>query len=104
MSKLQRLRDNIAAIEEALNGGNNQEVLAKYSGFGGLGFILNGILKSGWNKSDLQYYEDTMRLRQMLVDNSKDERDRYMQQVCEDDFESCMIYAGKLAEMEGDER
>lgn len=75
MSKLQRLRDNIAAIEEALKGGNNQEVLAKYSGFGGLGFILNGILKSGWNKSDFQYYEDTMRLRQMLVDNSKDERE-----------------------------
>lgn len=34
MSKLQRLRDNIAAIECALKGENNQEILAKYTGFG----------------------------------------------------------------------
>ena len=73
MSKLQRLRDNIAAIECALKGENNQEVLGKYTGFGGLGFILNprgG--KDKWPKSDQQYYDDTVRLYQMLVKNSKD--------------------------------
>ena len=41
MSKLQRLRDNIAAIEYALTGKGDAEVLNKYTGFGGLGFILN---------------------------------------------------------------
>lgn len=73
MSKLQRLRDNIAAIECALKGENNSEVLGKYSGFGGLGFILNPRGdKSKWPKSDQQYYDDTVRLYQMLVKNSKD--------------------------------
>lgn len=73
MSKLQRLRDNIAAIECALKGENNAEVLGKYSGFGGLGFILNPRGdKSKWSKSDQQYYDDTVRLYQMLVKNSKD--------------------------------
>ena len=73
MSKLQRLRDNIAAIECALKGENNEEVLAKYTGFGGLGFILNPRGdKSKWPKSDQQYYDDTVRLYQMLVKNSKD--------------------------------
>ena len=75
MSKLQRLRDNIAAIECALKGENNSEVLAKYSGFGGMGFILNPLDKSAWTKSDMQYYEDTERLRKLLVDNSKDEQE-----------------------------
>lgn len=73
MSKLQRLRDNIAAIECALKGENNAEVLGKYTGFGGLGFILNPRGdKSKWSKSDQQYYDDTVRLYQMLVKNSKD--------------------------------
>ena len=73
MSKLQRLRDNIAAIKCALKGENNSEVLGKYTGFGGLGFILNPRGdKSKWSKSDQQYYDDTVRLYQMLVKNSKD--------------------------------
>jgi len=67
MSKLQRLRDNLAAIEHALNGGNDRDVLAKYSGFGGMNFLLNTGDKSTWSKSDQVYYEDTVRLRQMLV-------------------------------------
>ena len=41
MSNLQRLRDNIAAIECALKGEGEKSVLDKYTGFGGLGFILN---------------------------------------------------------------
>ena len=68
MSKLQRLRDNIAAIEHALSGGTDPDVLAKYSGFGGMNFILNDTGdKSAWSKSDQVYYDDTVRLRQMLV-------------------------------------
>ena len=39
-----------------------------------------------------------------LFFNNKEERDRYIQQTCENNFESCMIYAGKLAEVEGDEQ
>ena len=72
MSKLQRLRDNIAAIECALKGENNAEVLGKYSGFGGLGFILNGIYQRSWSKSDMQYCADTMRLYEILKENAKD--------------------------------
>lgn len=72
MSKLQRLRDNIAAIECALKGENNQDVLGKYSGFGGLGFILNGIYQRSWSKSDMQYCADTMRLYEILKENAKD--------------------------------
>ena len=73
MSNLSRLRDNIAAIECALKGENNSEVLSKYTGFGGLGFILNQRGdKSKWPKSEQQYYDDTVRLYQMLVKNSKD--------------------------------
>lgn len=68
MSKLQRLRDNIAAIECALTGKGDAEVLGKYSGFGGMNFMLNPTGdKSAWTKSDQPYYDDALRLRQMLV-------------------------------------
>ena len=67
MSKLQRLRDNIAAIEHALNGKHDWQVLSLYSGFGGMNFLLNTGDKSTWSKSDQVYYADTVRLRQMLV-------------------------------------
>ena len=80
MSKLQRLRDNIAAIECALKGGHDAKVLNKYTGFGGMNFILNPTgSKEGWNKSDQQYYDDTLRLFQMLVKASRDgnEYDRW---------------------------
>ena len=60
MSNLQRLRDNIAAIECALKGENNLDVLNKYTGFGGLGFVLNPIEdKTKWNKTDAVCYDDT---------------------------------------------
>ena len=74
MSKLQRLRDNIAAIECALKGGNDTEVLAKYTGFGGLGFILNPIDRP-WVKSEQMYVDDTVALHTLLRGASKDERD-----------------------------
>ena len=76
MSKLQRLRDNIAAIEHALNGGHDREVLAKYSGFGGMNFILNPKDKAYWNKSDLVYWDDTVRLHELLCIYSKDDAER----------------------------
>ena len=77
MSKLQRLRDNIAAIECALKGENNAEVLGKYTGFGGLGFVMLPIdNKSQWkSKADLQCYEDTVRLHNILKEHSKNDSD-----------------------------
>ena len=83
MSKLQRLRDNIAAIECALKGENNPEVLSKYSGFGGMGFILNGVSKKEeWSKSDHQYYDDTMRLFRILWErNGNEEFDAWIQSL-----------------------
>ena len=75
MSRLQRLRDNIAAIEYALTGKGDAEVLNKYTGFGGLGFILNPIEdKTKWNKTDAACYEDTVRLHEVLRENSADEK------------------------------
>ena len=74
-SKLQRLRDNIAAIECALKGENNLEVLAKYTGFGGLAFVLNSDDIDEWPKSDLMYFNDTLRLSILLHEHSKDENE-----------------------------
>lgn len=82
MSKLQRLRDNIAAIEYALTGKGDAEVLNKYTGFGGLGFILNP-LDRPWNKSEQMYVDDTVELHTLLRGASNDEReyDRWMQSL-----------------------
>lgn len=74
MSKLQRLRDNIAAIEHALNGGHDPKVLTKYTGFGGMSFILNDLSRP-WNKSDQMYVDDTVELHTLLLGHSKDERE-----------------------------
>ena len=70
MSKLSRLRDNIAAIEHALNSCSEYDpaILNKYTGFGGLGFVLNPLDKSKWTKSDMDCYEDTVRLHEVLRD------------------------------------
>ena len=75
MSNLQRLRDNIAAIECALTGKGDAEVLNKYTGFGGLGFVLNPIdNKEAWNKTDAVCYDDTVRLVEMLRKYCGDEK------------------------------
>ena len=76
MSKLQRLRDNIEAIECALTGREDREVLAKYSGFGGMNFVLNPKDKSLWQKSDIMYWQDTVRLHELLCKHSKDDAER----------------------------
>ena len=75
MSNLQRLRDNISAIECALKGENNLDVMNKYTGFGGLGLVLNPIDNKGaWNKTDMTCYEDTVKLYELLRKNSADEK------------------------------
>lgn len=74
MSKLQRLRDNIAAIEFMMTeDGLNSNITDKYTGFGGMTFVLNPLEKSAWSKSDMMYYDDTVRLHKILRDNSKSE-------------------------------
>ena len=77
MSKLSRLRDNIAALAHALEKREtyDKSVLNKYTGFGGLGFVLNPLDTGVWAKSDLDCFVDTMKLQQVLRDNSKDERE-----------------------------
>ena len=76
MSKLQRLRDNIAAIECALTGKGDAEVLGKYTGFGGMNFMLNPTGdKSAWSKSDMVYYQDTVRLHELLREKAGNEKE-----------------------------
>lgn len=74
MSKLQRLRDNIEAIKVAFGKGWDS-ALYKYSGFGGLNFILNPMDKEAWSKSDMPCYDDTMKLYELLRQNAKDEKE-----------------------------
>ena len=75
MSNLQRLRDNIEAIECALTGKGDAQVLNKYTGFGGLGFVLNDIEKpEKWNKTDAVCYKDTVRLVEMLREYAGSEK------------------------------
>lgn len=73
MSKLQRLRDNIKAIKRALlnewsvdDFEGMDKVMRSYTGFGGMNFILNGEDKAEWSKSDMMYYDDTMKLHEVL--------------------------------------
>ena len=66
MSKLQRLRNNIAAIEYAMTGNGDARVLDGFTGFGGLGFVLNPLDRKAWTKSDLVCYDDTVRMYDML--------------------------------------
>ena len=74
MSKLQRLRDNIEAIRHALTSSRyDADIMNKYSGFGGMTFLLNTLERKSWSKTDKQYYEDTVKLRQLLHDKSQNE-------------------------------
>ena len=85
MSKLQRLRDNVAAIRHALTATSeyDQEVLWKFTGFGGLNFVLNPLDTGAWNKSDMECFCDTVMLQQLLRDNSSDDKvyNRWMQSL-----------------------
>lgn len=82
MSMLQRLRDNIAAIKYVLTGEGDRELLAKYTGFGGMNFILNP-LDRPWNKSEQMYVDDTIELHTLLRSHCGSEReyDAWMQSL-----------------------
>ena len=76
-NKHQKLNDNIEAIRIALQleRENRQATLEeltalrKYSGFGGLKFILNPRnLPGEWKSGDKPFYEDTVRLFKLLAD------------------------------------
>ncbi len=85
-TKLQRLRDNIAALKHCFTANEyDNAILSKYTGFGGLGFVLNPLDTAAWAKSDLDCFIDTLMLQQLLKDNSKDEREfnQWMQSVKE---------------------
>ena len=76
MSKLQRLRDNIAAIEFMMTeDGLNSNITDKYTGFGGMTFVLNPLEKSAWSKSDMMYYDDTVKLHEVLRDASNSDKE-----------------------------
>ncbi|MFW5563396.1 MAG: helicase-related protein [Prevotella sp.] len=87
MSILQRLRYNIAAIDFVLNHkgeADKEGVLKKYTGFGGMNFILKTKLSMGeWTKSEQPYYSDTRRLQRTIHNASKDydEYKRYMESL-----------------------
>ena len=77
MSKLQRLRDNIEALQHAMTSTSeyNTEILNKYTGFGGLTFVLNPLEPTAWNKTDMVYYQDTVRLHEVLRDASNSDKE-----------------------------
>lgn len=75
MSKLQRLKDNVEAVKFALGVGGDHSALQKYTGFGGLNFILNPLDKGAWNKSDLPCYDDTEKLYNLLRISAKDDKE-----------------------------
>ena len=83
-NKSEKLRDNIAAIRTAFDversgrEATEQEktVLRRYSGFGGLKFILNPCSEDGdierWSRSDRVHYAATRELYGVLSDNARD--------------------------------
>ena len=77
MSKLQRLRDNIEALQHAMTSTSeyDSEILNKYSGFGGLTFVLNPLEPTAWTKNDMVYYQDTVRLHELLRDASNSDKE-----------------------------
>lgn len=77
MSKLQRLRNNISALSHALTDCDHYdaEILNEYTGFGGLGFVLNPLDTGMWAKSDLDCFVDTMKLHQLLREHSSSEKE-----------------------------
>ena len=88
-NKHQKLSDNIEAIRIALQlerdnrkaTAEELSALRKYSGFGGLKFILNPVYgvslqdDSVWKASDRPYLNDTIRLHEVLQEFSKDDKE-----------------------------
>ena len=77
MSKLQRLRDNIEALQHAMTSTSeyDSEILNKYSGFGGMTFVLNPLEPTAWSKSDMMYYQDTVRLHELLREEAGSDKE-----------------------------
>ena len=85
-NKRQKLQDNIEAINVAFAAERGAELsetdkekLRKYSGFGGLKFILNPAAtdedRKYWKKSEQTYFDQTKELYSVIRDNAKDERE-----------------------------
>ena len=90
-NKRQKLADNTEAIRVALQLRNEnrqatdeeKDILRKYSGFGGLKFILNDVDVEGtdvkvvesWNRSDRTYYQKTRELYAVIRDGARDEKE-----------------------------
>ncbi len=85
-NKRQKLQDNIEAIKVAFaaeKGGElteaDREKLRRYSGFGGLKFILNPADsdsdKQYWKKSDQKYFDQTKELLDTIREGARDEKE-----------------------------
>ena len=86
-NKRQKLQDNIKALEVAFDLAKSgraateseREALRKYSGFGGLKFILNPCESESdvmrWNKSDKTYFADARKLYNLLKNNAQDDKE-----------------------------
>ena len=84
-NRKQRLRDNIEAIRTAFildrerrtATAEEQAILRKYCGFGGLKCILNPAKELTdavhWAKSDLELFAPTVELHRLVRENSKDD-------------------------------
>ena len=85
-NKRQKLQDNIEAIKVAFAAERgvelseaDREKLRRYSGFGGLKFILNPAAtdedRKYWKKSDQTYFDQTKELYSVIRENAKNERE-----------------------------
>ena len=85
-NKRQKLQDNIEAIKVAFAAERGAELseadrekLRRYSGFGGLKFILNPADsdsdKQYWKKSDQKFFNQTKELFDIIREGAKDERE-----------------------------
>ena len=88
-NKRQKLQDNIAAIRTVFQlkkegraaTDAEREVLKRYSGFGGLKFVLNNVDVDNidnrdiefWNKSDRKYYDQTKELFDTIREGATDQ-------------------------------
>jgi len=82
-NKKQKLQDNIEAIKVAFAAERgvelseaDREILRRYSGFGGLKFILNPVTSDDdlkyWKKSDQKYFDQTKELFDTIREGAKD--------------------------------
>ena len=86
-NKRQKLQDNIAAIRTVFQlekegrtaTDAEREVLKRYSGFGGLKFVLKPTEttddKQYWNQSELTYFDQTKELFDVIRDGARDDRE-----------------------------